>query len=84
MPMWDCGRDQQEEQTLNSKCKVIKLLTPVKCYSVVKFFNNKGNHKIHQVAPLEGNFNGMKLGYAMSRQMFYGYKLFNAPNSYFF
>ena len=63
MPMWDCGRDQQEEQTLNSKCKVIKLLTPVKCYSVVKFFNNKGNCKIHQIAPLEGNFNGMKLRY---------------------
>ena len=63
MLTWDRGRDQQEEQTLNSKCKVIKLVTAVKSYSIMEFFNNKSDYKIHQIAPLEGNFNGMKLGY---------------------
>ena len=45
MLTWDCGRDQHEEQTFNSKCKVIKLVTTIKSYSIVKFFNNKVTEK---------------------------------------
>ncbi|CBI29098.3 unnamed protein product, partial [Vitis vinifera] len=58
----DCGRDQQAEQTLNSKCKAIKLVTIVKSCSLVKFFHNKSKCKIHLIAPLVENFNGVKLG----------------------
>ena len=63
MLTWECERDQQVEQTLNSKCKTIKLVTVVKSCSLLKFFNNKGKCKIHLIAPLVGNFNGVKLGY---------------------
>ena len=63
MLAWDCERDQQVEQTLNSKCKTIKLVTVVKSCSLLKFFNNKGKCKIHLMAPLVGNFNDVKLGY---------------------
>ena len=63
MLTWDCERDQQVEQTLNSKCKAIKLVTTVKSCSLVKFFHNKGKGKIHLIAPLIENFNGVKLGY---------------------
>ena len=63
MLAWDCERDQQVEQTLDSKCKTIKLVTIVKSCSLLKFFNNKGKCKIHLIAPLVENFNGVKLGY---------------------
>ena len=45
MLTWDCGRDQQEKHTLNSKCEVIKLVIAVKIYSQVSFFNKKGSAK---------------------------------------
>ena len=51
------------EQTLNSKCKAIKLVTIVKSCSLMKFFHNKSKCKIHLIAPLVENFNGVKLGY---------------------
>ena len=51
------------EQALNSKCKAINLITTVKSCSLVKFFHNKGKCKIHLIAPLVENFNGVKLGY---------------------
>ena len=59
----DYGNDQQVEQTLNSKCKAIKIITTVKSYSLVKFFNNEGKWKIHLIGPLVENCNGVKLGY---------------------
>ena len=59
----DCGKDQQEKQTLNSKCKAIELATAVKSCSLVKSFNNKFQCKICLIAPLVGHFNSMKTGY---------------------
>ena len=63
MLTWDCGKDQQEKQTLNSKCKAIELATTVKSCSLVKSFNNKFQCKIRLIAPLVGHFNSMKTGY---------------------
>ena len=38
MLTWDCGRDQQEKHTLNSKCEGIKLVIAEKIYSQESFF----------------------------------------------
>ena len=64
MGLWE---DQQEEQTLNIKCEALKLVTTVRCCSLVKVFNKKVQCRDSLVAELVENFNWMTI-YMLTRR----------------
>ena len=59
MLTWDCGRDQQGEQTLNRKCEALKLVIAVRSCPLVKFSTKRFNARI--LAQLVENFNSMTI-----------------------
>lgn len=58
MGLWE---DQQEEQTLNSKCEAIKLVTAIRRCSLVKFSTKKVQCRDSLVVELVENFNSITL-----------------------
>ena len=58
MGLWE---NQQEEQTLNSKCEAIKLVTAVKTLLPSQVFNKRVQCRDSLVVELVENFNSMTL-----------------------
>ena len=57
MLTWNCGKDQQEEQTSNGKCEAKKLVIVVKSCYLIKFSTIRFSVSLNNGFKILKNFN---------------------------